>query len=428
MQLGCVLGHNEKYLMSQKEKFKNWFNRTSAFFKTDVIYTLKGGAFLSLGNFFSVAANFALAFFFARLLPKEVYGTYSYIIAWISVLGVFALTGMDTAVIQSVSRGFESSLVVGLKKKIKYGLLGTLTALLIGAYYSYGGNQTLALAFFIGAAFVPFLNGFQIYNAYIVGKKEFKTSAYYAIAGQVFIALTLITVVYFSRNIVYIVSAYLIVNLIPAFIFFIFTKLKTKPSAEKDPEINSYAKHLSTINILSVIASYVDQFLAFHILGPANLATYAFATAPPEQVKGFFKGLSDLILPKFSERPEEELKKTMARKIIILTIFTALVVGIYILLAPLFYKIFFPRYLDAVLLSQIFALSMLNTPPGLIIGALTAHKKIKKLYWFNIVSPVFQILIMTILTPLYGLIGLILARVVARTFTTAVSLVIYYKT
>src|SRR3990167_9761490 len=132
--------------MPYKEQIKTWLDKTSEYFKTDVIYTLKGGSFLSLGNFFSVASSFALAFFFARLLPKEIYGTYSYILAWISVLGVFALTGMDMAVIQSVSRGFESSLIVGLKKKIKYGLLGTLAALLIGVYYFYNGNQTLASA------------------------------------------------------------------------------------------------------------------------------------------------------------------------------------------------------------------------------------------------------------------------------------------
>ena len=344
-------------------------------------------------------------------------------------MGVFALTGMDMAVIQSVSRGFESSLITGLKKKIKYGFLGTLAAILIGFYYFYNGNQTLALAFFIGAAFIPFLNGFQIYNAYLIGKKEFKTSAYYAIASQIFIALVLIATIFLTKNIVHIVSAYILANLLPNIFFFIRTKIKARPQfSENDEKISSYGKHLSLINVFSTVASYVDQFLAFHFLGPANLATYAFATAPPEQIKGFFKGLPDLILPKFSERSEEDLKKTMARKIIILTTFTALVVGVYILLAPLFYKIFFPRYLDAAFLSQIFALSMLNTPPALIIGALTAHKKIKELYWFNIVSPFFQILILIVLTPFYGLTGLILARVIARTFTTAVSLFIYYRT
>src|SRR3989344_6083401 len=414
--------------MLQKERFKIWFNKTSAFLKTDVIYTLKGGSFLSLGNFFSVAANFTVAFFFARLLPKEIYGTYSYIIAWISVLGVFALTGMDTAVIQSVSRGFDNSLIIGLKKKIKYGFLGTLAALIISAYYFYSDNQTLSLTFFIGAVFIPFLNSFQIYNAYLVGKKEFKTSAYYAIISQIFIASVLITTIFLTKNIIYIVAAYVLANLLPNLFFFIRTKVKVKPQfGENDKEISAYGKHLSLINIFSTIASYIDQFLAFHFLGPANLATYAFAIAPPEQVKGFFKGLSDLILPKFSKRSEDELKKTMTHKIIILTAFTALVVGTYILLAPLFYKIFFPRYLDAVFLSKIFAISMLNTPPALIIGALTAHKKIKKLYWFNAISPIFQIVILIVLTPLYGLMGLVLARVIARTFTSAISLIIYYR-
>jgi len=198
-------------------------------------------------------------------------------------------------------------------------------------------------------------------------------------------------------------------------------------TAKNDTEITTYAKHLSLINVISIIASYIDQFLAFHFLGPANLANYAFATSPPEQIKGLFKGLPDLALPKFSERTEEELKKTMTRKIIILTVFTILVVAAYIILAPWFYKIFFPRYVDAIFLSQIFALSLLNTPSALIIGALTAHKKLKKLYLFNVVNPLFQILIMAVLTPLYGLIGLIIARIIARTFTSFFSLGIYYK-
>lgn len=414
--------------MLPREYVSNWLNKTSDFLGINLFYILKGGSFLTLGNFFSIAASFALAFFFARLLPKEIYGTYSYILAWISVLGIFALSGMDTAVIQSVSRGFENSFLLGLKKKIQYGILGTVASLLIGAYYNYNGNQTLSLAFFAAAIFIPFLNSFQIYNAYLLGKKEFKTSAYYAISGQLFIALTLITTLYLTNNIVYLISAYLIANFIPNFVFFIRTKLKARLSvSEEDPGLTSYAKHLSLINVLSVVASYIDQFLAFHFLGPANLATYAFAISPPEQIKGLFKGISDLALPKFSERSEKEIKKTMWRKIIILTVFTLAVVAVYIILAPSFYSIFFPRYVDAVFLSQIFALSMLNTPAGLIMGALTAHKQIKKLYLFNIVNPVFQILIMAIMTPLYGLNGLVLARVIARTFTTAVSLVIYYK-
>ena len=414
--------------MFPRERVSNWLDKISSFLGIDLSYILKGGSFLTLGNFFSVAANFTLAFFFARLLPKEIYGTYSYILAWISVLGIFALPGMDKALIQSVGNGFESSLVLGLKKKIQYGFLGTLAALILGAYYSYNGNQILAWAFFVGAVFIPFVNSFQIYNAFLLGKKYFKIQTLYLILSQLLIALTLITAIFLTQNIVYLVGIYLLANLIPSSIFFLRTRLLAKLTGPEDPGITSFAKHLSLINVVSTISSYLDQFLAFHFLGPANLATYTFAIAPPEQIKGLFQSIPDLALPKFSERSEEELKKTIKRKSIILFVFAILVVGIYILLAPWFYKIFFPRYLDSVFLSQIFALSMLNTPATFIIPALTAHKKIKKLYWFNTTSPVFQILIMAILTPLYGLFGLILARVIARTFTTVVSLFIYYKT
>lgn len=411
-----------------REKIKNWLSRASDFLGTNIAYILKGGSALTLNNFFSIAANLALAFFFARLLPKEVYGTYSYILAWISVFGIFALPGMDTAVMQSVARGFENSLVLGLKQKIRYGIWGTLAALIIGGYYFYNGNQILATVFFISAIFVPLLTSFQIYNAYLVGKKEFKTLAFYGITGQIFIALVLITAIYLTHNIIYIISAYIFANILPNIVFFIKTKIKAaKTAAQQDPGITTYAKHLSLINVISMIAPYIDQFLAFHFLGPANLATYALATAPPEQIKGLFKGLSDLALPKFSERSEEELKKTMTKKIVIWSVFVALVVVIYIVLAPLFYKIVFPRYIDAVFLSQIFALSLLNAPPTFILSALSAHKKVKKLYLFNIVSPLFQILAMVILTPLYGLMGLVVARIIGRTFNSFLAIGIYYK-
>ncbi|MEK9170910.1 MAG: hypothetical protein AAB789_01165, partial [Patescibacteria group bacterium] len=83
-----------------RERVSNWFGKISGFLGIDLAYVLKGGSFLTLGNFAAVFSNFILAFFFARLLPKEVYGTYGYILAWISVIGVFALPGMDKAVIQ----------------------------------------------------------------------------------------------------------------------------------------------------------------------------------------------------------------------------------------------------------------------------------------------------------------------------------------
>lgn len=413
--------------MQLKEKSTKWLKKASNFLKSDLIYILKGGSYLTLGNFSVILVNFLLAFFFARLLPKEAFGNYNYILAWISVLGIFALPGMDTAVLQSVSRGFEGSLVQGLNKKIQYGFWGTLGALLLSAYYSYHQNQILGTAFFISAAFIPFLTSFQIYNSYLIGKKEFKTSTYFLVAGQIFTALALIGTVFWTQNIIILVGVYLLAHLIPNLIFWGVIKKRIGPIPKEDPQTLSYAKHLSLINILNTVVSYLDQFLAFHFLGAASLAAYALAIGPPEQIKGLFKGIPDLALPKFSQRREAELKKTMKQKILVISVFTVLIVGIYIFLAPWFYKIFFPRYPEAIFLSQIFSLSLLNAAPVLIISALTAHRRIKKLYLFNIVSPVFQIIIMTILTPLYGLTGLIVSRIISRTFTSFLSLYIYWR-
>ena len=118
----------------------------------------------------------------------------------------------------------------------------------------------------------------------------------------------------------------------------------------------------------------------------------------------------------------------MKNKYIKLFILGVIVVGGYILLAPYFFSMFFPKYGQSVLLSQIFSISMLNVTaiaPGVY---LMAKKKTKELYYSNAIISVFQIISMGILTYLLGLWGLVIARVITRLFSPLITIYYYNKT
>jgi O-antigen/teichoic acid export membrane protein len=99
----------------------------------------------------------------------------------------------------------------------------------------------------------------------------------------------------------------------------------------------------------------------------------------------------------------------------------ATLAGIYILFAPLLFRIFFPAYGEAVFYSQIYVLALI--PLGSIFPntALQAHAANKELYILNISSSVFQIGILSLAIAFYGLLGAVIARIISRAFNLLLS-------
>ena len=149
-------------------------------------------------------------------------------------------------------------------------------------------------------------------------------------------------------------------------------------------------------------------------MGEVPLAIYAFAIAPVEQLQSGKKILNALLLPKLSERPFEELQKSAPRRVVMLALYAAVLIGIYVPLIPYFYEFFYPQYLDSVFYSQIYALTLLGVIGSVLESHLIAHKKKKELYVSRTVIPLSQIALYFILIPSLGLMGLVVAQIGTR--------------
>jgi len=408
-----------------KKKAKEILLWSQKYTKTDMIYLARGGFWLTLGQAISSISSFLLAIAFANLLPKETYGTYKYILSIASILAIPTLSGMGTAVTQAVARGYEGSLIPALKTKIRWGLLGGLASLILAGYYFYQGNATLTISFLISAVFLPFMDSFGIYDSLLQGRKLFDISTKYFIISQIIAIASLIAVLFFTKNLFLILFTYFASWTLMRFIFFKITLKKFSPNPSQDPQTISYGKHLSLMGIIGTIASYLDRLLIFHYLGAAEVAIYSIAIAPPEQIKSLFKSIGTLALPKFAPKSKEEIQKTTIEKTLKLALAVTGITAIYIIATPLIYKIFFPRYTESILFSQIFAISLITIPLLIPYSALQARASKKELYLFTTFSSIFQIIALLIGIYFYGLMGIIIARIITRIFNfTFVSVLI----
>lgn len=389
--------------------------RSEKYAETDMIYLAKGSFWLSLGQVVCSASAFLLAIAFANLLPKETYGLYRYILSIFGTLAITTLAGMGTAINQAVARGHEGSVIPGLKTKIRWSLLGSLISLGMAGYYYYHQNLTLTIALLIVALFLPLTDSFGIYDFLLQGKKLFKLSARYLIITQVIATSSLIITLFLTKNLYLILIAYFFPLFLMHLVFYKITLKKFPPNDKIDPQTISYGKHLTVIGFIGTIANYLDRLLVFHFLGPVELAIYSLAISPPEQVKGLFKNIPALILPKLSNRSFKEINSILLKRLWQLFLIGLVIFLAYIIFAPIVYKIFFPKYLDSIFYSQIFAITILLTAPNSFFGAarlthLTITPK-KTLYLWNIPSLIL-ILTLIIFVRQWGIMGVIISKII----------------
>jgi O-antigen/teichoic acid export membrane protein len=397
--------------------------------KTDMVYLARGGSWLGLGQAISMGVAFLTSIAFANLLSPDTYGLYKYVLSLVAIITIPTLSGMDSAITRAVAQGFEGTIFLGLKEKIRFGVLSTAAGILTSLYYFIQGNKILGISFLIVGISVPLWESFDIYNALLNGKKLFgKIAKYYGLT-QFLSFLAIIMTLLISKQVVFILLIYFVSNTIIRIVFFYKVIKEVKPNSVIDSKAISYGKHLSLMDIIGTFLGQFDKILIFHYLGAAELALYAIAIAPTEQIKGALKNIHTLALPRFSSAKKEDVRSSIFQKTIKLSFFIGIITLIYIVLAPYFFSLFFPKYVSAVLYSQIISVSVIGASLSMFLYTfLESHGEQRKLYQFNIYSNLINLAIVFLMIYYFGLWGAVISRMIIRFLLLGFSIYLVKKT
>ncbi len=363
---------------------------------------------------------------FANLLPQETYGTYKFVLSITAILAISTLSGMNPSLIRSVAKGYEGSLIPVFYARLKWGAIGSVGGLGLALYYYVQGHTTLTIVFILFALFLPFKNAFSIYKAYWQGKKQFDTFAKFIVLHELLVMIPILLTLLFTDNIVTIFVVYLLSWVIPAAGFFFFTIRRVK-NTQRDSETITYGKFLSLIGILSTIANHSANILIWHFAGAIPVALYNFAVRPPQEIKRIFTETFPISFPKFSERSKKEIKQTLLKKVAKLYIVLIPATIIYILLAPMIYNIFFPKYTEVIFYSQLFAVTILLIPSSLFGILYQAQASKKEMLISGTLMPIIVISSLLIFVPKYGILGAIIASVITHVLGLALQIFLFRR-
>jgi len=382
--------------------------------KTDMLYLAKGTSWLGIGTGFSWTISLATMWAFANLIPKETYGAYQYILSIVDILAIFNLSGMDTAIARSVAQGRDQTLIHGIKEKIKWGFLGSTGLIIVGIYYLIKDNNVLGFSFIIASIFLPFWETLGVYINYLQGKKRFDLSSSYDVGAQFISAVIVIAALYFNKNLLVILTAYLIGWSMSRAFFFYLTLRRLPPNKASDPGAISYGKHLTAMSVFNSFSTSIDNVLLWHTAGPAPVAVYTFAKSIPFRLAGVTKIVNRLAFPKMATQEMGIIQKTLIPKVGLLTIVAGVIAIMYAVAAPFIFKLFFPQYLEAIPFTQLLSLLVVLQPIGILLNPLTAHAKKNLLYTYNLGMPVLRIVAFVSLIPLWGILGAAIALIIIK--------------
>ncbi len=374
-----------------------------------MVYLVRSNFWLHATSLSVSFGSFLLYIVFGHVLPPQTYGTYQYLLSVGALLGAFTLTGMNSAVVRAVARGFEGTYLASIRAQFTWNIIPMLGAWVLGLYYLVHGNSTLGWGLALVGVFIPLSTIFNTYTAYLTAKKDFVRNFKYSFFVNLPYYLSVALVAFWWQAALALLAANLISQTLGNYTGHRRTLAVYKPNNEIEPGATTYGRHLSVINFLNAAMSQIDNILIFHFLGAADLAIYSFATAVPDRLN-IFTNLAAAAFPKFVARSSEEVRSSLGRKILLSIIAALSVAAAYGIIAHLFFSLFFPRYLDAVPFSQAYAFIVAAAFWPLFTTALTAQGRLKELYAYNVISPACQLALQVAGIIGWGLWGLVFAR------------------
>ena len=396
--------------------------------KTDMVYLAHGGFWLGVSYVAQMINALILSIALANLLPKEAYGIYQFIISVATIIGGLTLSGMGTAMMRAVAQGAQGTLQYAFRKQLQWSVGIILASAGVALYYVLQHNFGLAIAFVITGLCMPLLAAFSLFRLYLEGKQQFRESTTLGSWRRPIPVIAVIVALFITHNPIAIVAVYFISQTISTGLLYWHIIRKYPEIVQDHPELLRYSKHLSFLGFIALVMNNIDDVFIFHYLGAAPVAVYSLAQLPSIQLGNLFGLVSNLIFPKFAQRDFATLRATAWHKVMVFFLLCVAASLAYVIAAPFLFHVLFPKYPDAVLLSDALMLTLLLKPFTIYNQAFAAHGRKGAQYFVQISTALLKVLLFVAFIPLWGVWGAVWASVAIAVYWGASLAIFFYAT
>jgi O-antigen/teichoic acid export membrane protein len=406
--------------------FDNIISKYSKKFGLDLDYFLKNGFWTTSFQIISISISFILSIIFANYFSPEFYGKYNLITSILSLIIIFSIQEIGSTIIRSVSKEYEGTYFYSLKLILKYSSIGTTLLLIVSSYFYIIQKNDISFGLLLLAIIFPLYSISPYFQNYYIGKQKYKTFAKLNSISYILQFIILIFVLFTTKNVVLAILIPIITKLCyDLYITLIVVKKEIKNNRVDYKGIEN-SKKIYFSHILYVGSTRLEPILIGIFLGIKELAIYVITTLIPNQGKTLFNFISPTFLPKLTKNITKITKYDIFKHLIKLELIFTLMFLSYILLANTIFSNLYIFYIDYVILSMIFSITLLTIPQVLIIIYFKVKLNTKFIKYSNIFTIIASIVIVFPAIIFLGIKEIIYFKVLHSIITYSFSLYLLY--
>jgi len=390
---------------------------------------IKNTVFITVLRVVQLVAGIGSTYVMAHLLSKDLFGQYHFILNWIGLLTIFAMTGLNESVMQSVARGFVGTFRRAIPVALLWSLLGSLVLALFGLWYLLHAQPSLAVGFFASSLIFPFTYGLTQWKAVRTGREDFigllRTDGLVAIVinALMIVAMFLVPKSYFWPLVMLMV--------IPAVQNVILTLTALRGIDLHSPvELGSipYGVKTNFYSAFNIVAKHADKLLLFFFLSPAALATFVAADRVADLFRNLVSDLAAVLAPRFARMDRYTAKLDKAMTLFLIGYGAAVIIFAFTLMPWALTFVFGNSYHDAVPYAQALMVSVaVGNSASLRFRFIRSQMDTEGFKHITVYTSALRILTSLILIPLWGITGAVVSTILFRLLTAAVVHVVLRK-
>ncbi len=369
--------------------------------------------------------NLFVSIFIAKQLGPEQYGTFSFIISFVSIAG-FTLFAIDSLVMKRLNEDKDSTdKILGSALAIKFvnSLFTITTATLAGLIFA--NTSTTVLMIFVYSTFTIF-QSFGVIDFYFKINVQNKPISILSIVVVSLSSVIKIGILYYNLPLVYLLLSYVLDHIIGAIGYIYLYKkyvgsifnFSVEKNIVKGLIIKSWPLTISAL--ATTIYIRIDQIFIKVLLGSESLGLYAIAVRFSEVWFIISEVMCLSLLPAIlnAEKTNNELFLSRSKRLYSLLFYSAIGVCIimYVISPILINTLYGEAYSQSVNILRLYIWSIVGFFIATALNQfLFAKGKLKTILFMNIIGMSLSVALNYILIPILGIQGAILANIVAYT-------------
>lgn len=374
---------------------------------------------------FTLLINLFVSIYIARQLGPEQYGTFSFIISFVSIAG-FTIFAIDSLLMKKIHEN-EEKVNELLGSALFIRLINSLFTIIAatGAALLFANTPTTVLMIFVYSTFTIF-QSFGVIDFYFKINSKNKPVSVLGLIVVLISSILKISIIYFNLPLIYLLSSYVVDHILGGFGYIYlykkyvgdFFKLKAKKDIIKELIIKSWPFSLAAF--AGAVYVRVDQIFIKVLLGSESVGFYAIAVRFSEVWFILSEVICISLLPAIlnAEKTNEKLFLNRSKRLYSLLFYSAIGICIlmYFISPILINTLYGEAYSESVNILRLYIWSIVGFFMITVLNQfLLAKGKFKTILSMSIIGMVLSLILNYLLIPTFGIKGAAIANIFAYT-------------